>query len=78
MNTSSKIYKKPFSSFVKKQKNRALKAAIEDEINSICSDPVIGEEKVGDLSNIFIHKFSFKKQQYSVFCFYQLQLKQTP
>jgi hypothetical protein len=66
MNTSSKIYKKPFSTFVKKQKNRALKAAIEDEIDSICSDPAIGEAKVGDLSNIFIHKFSFKKQQYLI------------
>jgi len=62
---TSKIHKRPFSSFVKKQ-SKPFKMAIEDEIDYIKSNPFSGEIKVGDLSNIRIHKFNFKKQQYLI------------
>jgi hypothetical protein len=65
MTTVYKSYKRPFSFFVKKQ-SKSFRAAIEDEINSICSDPLIGEQKIGDLSGIFIHKFKFKGQQHLI------------
>ncbi|MDD5272408.1 MAG: type II toxin-antitoxin system RelE/ParE family toxin [Methylovulum sp.] len=58
-------YKKPFSQFVKKQ-HRDLRAAIEDEIESICNDANIGELKIGDLAGIRVHKFKFHKQEYLI------------
>jgi hypothetical protein len=56
-------YKRPFSQFVKKQ-HKPFQAVIEDEVLAVCVDPSIGEEKVGDLARIFVHKFKYKKQEY--------------
>ena len=64
MNTINK-FKPPFSKFVKKQ-SRPFRAEIEDQVKSICTDPHSGEAKIGDLSGMYIHKFSFNRQQYLI------------
>lgn len=58
-------YKKPFSTFVKNQ-HKPFQAAIEDTIQEVCNDPLIGEKKIGDLSEIYVHKFTYKKQEYLI------------
>jgi hypothetical protein len=58
-------YKRPFAHFVKKQ-HKPFQAAIEDEVLAVCADPRIGEAKVGDLTGIRVHKFTFKKQEYLI------------
>jgi hypothetical protein len=58
-------YKKPFSSFVKKQ-HKPFQAVIEDEVDVICKTPDIGEAKVGDLSGIYVHKFKHNSQEYLI------------
>ena len=40
--------------------------AIEDEVEVVCSNPDIGEPKVGDLAGIWVHKFRFRSQEYLV------------
>lgn len=74
MSNDNKRYKRPFSSFVKKQ-SKPFRAAIEDEVNHICSNPLTGELKIGDLSNIRIHKFNFNKKQYLIAYSYKEQDK---
>ncbi len=59
------IYKPPFRNFVKKQ-TRPLQLAVEDEIERIVGDPVIGESKLGDLLGIQVHKFKFQRQSFLV------------
>jgi mRNA-degrading endonuclease RelE of RelBE toxin-antitoxin system len=40
------------------------KAVLDQEIKNICNNPKIGEEKKGDLKDVFIHKFKIKTMQY--------------
>jgi hypothetical protein len=56
-------YKKPFSTFVKKQ-HKPFQAVIEDEVARVCDEPNIGEAKTGDLVGICVHKFKHKNQEY--------------
>jgi ParE-like toxin of type II bacterial toxin-antitoxin system len=56
-------YKAPFKQFVKKVQ-KPLQLAIEDEVDSICENPSIGESKIGDLAGVFVHKFKFNRQEY--------------
>lgn len=56
-------YKRPFASFVKKQ-HRPFQAVIEDEVFAVCNNPMLGEEKVGDLARIRVHKFRYQKKEY--------------
>lgn len=58
-------YKRPFSQFVKKA-HRPLQLAIEDEVETLRSNPNIGEPKVSDLAGIFVHKFKFNRQEYLI------------
>ena len=50
-----KAYKKLF-------KNQL--AIVNQEIRKVAENPNIGEEKVGDLNGIFVHKFKISNQQY--------------
>ena len=59
------IYKPPFRKFVKKQ-TRPLQLAVEDEIERIVEDPVIGESKLCDLQGIQVHQFKFQRQSFLV------------
>jgi ParE-like toxin of type II bacterial toxin-antitoxin system len=61
--TIDRQYKSPFRRFVKKAK-KPLQLAVEDEVDSICENPSIGELKIGDLAGIFVHKFKFNRVEY--------------
>jgi mRNA interferase RelE/StbE len=53
-------------SFEKKVKkmSRSEKDALDREIKRIAEDPSIGEEKKGDLKDVFAHKFKLKTTQH--------------
>jgi mRNA-degrading endonuclease RelE of RelBE toxin-antitoxin system len=40
------------------------KEILDKEIRRIAEDPLIGEEKKGDLRGVFLHKFKLKTTQY--------------
>jgi len=40
------------------------KEILDQEIRRIAQNPLIGEEKKGDLTGVFIHKFKIKTTQY--------------
>lgn len=61
----SPIYKRPFRNFVKKA-HKPLQLAIEDEVESICEHPYVGERKLGDLAGFYVRKFLFNRQQYLI------------
>lgn len=60
-----RCYKRPFVQFVKKS-HKPLQLAIEDAVAVICSNPMLGELKVGDLAGVRVYKFSFNRMQYLV------------
>jgi len=49
---------------VKKKLPPTLRAEIDRQVDLICEDPSIGEQKTGDLRNVFVHKFSLAGQLY--------------
>ena len=53
-------------SFEKKVKkmSKLEKAALDREVKRIAEDPSLGEEKKGDLKDVFVHKFKLKTTQY--------------
>jgi hypothetical protein len=46
-------YKPPFAKFVKKQR-MPLQLAIEDAVEEILENPSVGEQKSGDLRDIYV------------------------
>ena len=44
--------------------SKTEKDSLDQEIRKIAEDPNIGEEKKGDLREIFVHKFKIKTAQY--------------
>ncbi len=56
-------YKRPFVQFVKKA-SKPLQLAIEDRVIKIFKNPNSGEQKTGDLREIWVYKFRFNKQEY--------------
>jgi len=40
------------------------KLVLDEEIKKIVSNPFLGNEKKGDLSKVFVHKFKVKTAQY--------------
>ncbi len=57
-----KIYLSPaFGRKVKKLKKQEKKD-LDDAVLDILNDPTVGQEKVGDLSGVFVHKFKIRKQ----------------
>ena len=57
-----KIYLSPaFGRKVKKLKKQEKKD-LDDAVLDILNDPTVGQEKVGDLSVVFVHKFKIRKQ----------------
>ena len=59
-----KIYQS--RSFEKKVKKMSMseKDSLDQEIKLIAEDPAIGEEKKGDLRDVFVHKFKLETTQY--------------
>jgi len=59
-----KIYQsRSFENKVKKLLKQE-KEILDDEIRKIADNPLIGEEKKGDLRGIYVHKFKIKSLQY--------------
>ena len=59
-----KIYQsRSFENKVKKL-SKQEKEILDDEIRKIADDPLIGEEKKGDLRGIYVHKFKIKSLQH--------------
>ena len=40
------------------------KEVVKEEIKNIAKDPKIGDEKKGDLKNVFVHKFKIHNKQF--------------
>ncbi len=57
-------YKPPFKKFVKKQ-YKPLQLAIEDAVEDVCAAPGIGEQKSGDLRDIWVYKFTVHENFYA-------------
>jgi hypothetical protein len=58
-------YKPPFAKFVKKQR-MPLQLAIEDAVEEILENPSVGEQKSGDLRDIYVYKFKHNQVEYLV------------
>jgi hypothetical protein len=58
-------YKRPFAQFVKKSR-KPLQLAIEDVVIALCKNPEMGEQKIGDLRDIYVYKFRFNSQKYLI------------
>ena len=56
-------YKKAFAHFVKKA-SRPLQLVIEIKVAEVCNNPRIGQQKLGDLQEVFVYKFRFNTQEY--------------
>ena len=52
--------------FLKKLKEKALKAEFQSAINLIVSDPYIGDAKTGDLSGVFCYDIYYNKTNYEL------------
>jgi len=59
------FYKSEFRKYVKKLP-RPFQLAVEDEIEKVYENPMIGEEKSGDLAGFRVHKFTFRRQEYLI------------
>ena len=42
---------------IKKKLPAALRAEVDRQVRVICDNPLLGEEKTGDLRGVFVHKF---------------------
>jgi len=49
---------------IKKRLPSVLRAEVDQQVRAICQDPSLGEEKVGDLRGVFVHKFRLADQIY--------------
>ena len=58
-----KVYEVPTFTKAFKKFSDTDKDLIEDEIDLIIENPNIGEQKKGDLSHLWVHKFIMNKQQ---------------
>ena len=52
--------------FLKKLKDKVLKAAFQHEIDNICHDPSIGEAKQGDLAGVYCRDIYHQKTNYEL------------
>ena len=59
-----KIIQSPLFARKVKKFNKNQKLELDKVIKKLVKDPTIGEEKKGDLKNIFIYKFKIKTTQY--------------
>ena len=55
----SRSFEQKIKKMMKKEKE-----ILDQEIRRIAQNPLIGEEKKGDLTGVFIHKFKIKTTQY--------------
>jgi hypothetical protein len=53
----------PLSARMAKKLHAHDKAALDAAVQAAATDPALGEEKRGDLSGVFVHKFKINKQE---------------
>ena len=56
----------PAAKYLKKVKEKNLKALFQKAIDNIIQDPTIGEAKVGDLSGIYSYDIYYNKTNYEL------------
>jgi len=56
----------PAARFLKKLKEKPLKAAFQNTVDEILKDPYIGEPKRGDLSGVFCYDIYYNKTNYEL------------
>ena len=56
----------PAAKYLKKLKDRQLKAMYREAIDKICGDYTIGEAKTGDLSGIYCYDIFYNKTNYEL------------
>jgi len=56
----------PAAHFIKKLKDKKLKALYQDAVNNICEDYTVGQEKTGDLSGIYGYDIYYNKTNYEL------------
>ena len=56
----------PAAKFIKKIKNKNLKALFHKNLLEIAKNPYIGERKTGDLQGLFCYDFYYNKVNYEV------------
>ncbi len=56
----------PAARFIKKLKDKKLKALYKKAIDEICEDYTVGEEKLGDLSDIYGYDIYYNKTNYEI------------
>lgn len=56
----------PAARFLKKLKEKQLKAAFQKAVDEIAKDPYMGEPKTGDLSGIFCYDIYYNKTNYEL------------
>jgi len=56
-------FKKAYKKLHKEQKER-----VNDAILAIIDNPLLGEEKKGDLAGVFVYKFKFHRQEILLAC----------
>ncbi|QNB45118.1 type II toxin-antitoxin system RelE/ParE family toxin [Thermanaerosceptrum fracticalcis] len=54
----------PAARFLKKLKDKPLKAAFQKAVDEILKDPYIGESKTGDLSGVFCYDIYYSRTNY--------------
>jgi len=59
----SRIFENKIKKFSKQEKE-----ILDEEIKRIIENPLVGEEKKGDLRGVYIHKFKIKIIQYLLSC----------
>ena len=61
---------------VKKKLPSALRAEVDKQVETICRDPSLGEQKRRDLRGVFVHKFRLAGQLY-LLAYWVDELEQT-
>lgn len=56
----------PAARFLKKLKEKPLKAAFQKAVDEILKDPYMGEPKTGDLSGVFCYDIYYNKTNYEL------------
>ncbi|MBO8158464.1 type II toxin-antitoxin system RelE/ParE family toxin [Thermosyntropha sp.] len=56
----------PAARFLKKLKEKPLKAAFQKAVDEILKNPYIGEPKTGDLSGVFCYDIYYNKTNYEL------------
>jgi mRNA-degrading endonuclease RelE of RelBE toxin-antitoxin system len=59
-----KIIQSPLFARTIKKFNKNEKKILDTEIRSIVDNPLIGQQKKGDLKNIFVYKFKIEDRQF--------------